>query len=201
MEKSDQRLVRLTMLFVLSAAGTNGILGNPTLISASQDAPKMQEPEYANSFFLLDSAGALKPLEREPVGVGAKHNPIGISNKVLYEIQNSHSTVRFPSTGKMEVVVRLENHDVDPANVVLLYPLQVTKDKRQLLIAGAGFMALHSKSDLQSKQIQMTFAKYGQSSLRIVPASPLAPGEYAFAVQSKDQQLTAYCFGVDEAKP
>jgi len=26
--------------------------------AAAQDAPKPQEPEYANSFFLLDSAGS-----------------------------------------------------------------------------------------------------------------------------------------------
>ncbi|MGA3240292.1 MAG: hypothetical protein ABSG03_28785 [Bryobacteraceae bacterium] len=57
----------------------------------------------------------------------------------------------------------------------------------------------HTKSDLQSKQLQMVFTKYGQGSLKITPTSPLAPGEYAIAVQTRDQQPTAYCFGIDTA--
>jgi hypothetical protein len=58
---------------------------------------------------------------------------------------------------------------------------------------------LERQSDLQSKQLQMVFAKYGQASLKITPASPLAPGEYAIAAQTRDQQPTAYCFGIDAA--
>jgi hypothetical protein len=167
--------------------------------AAAQDASKPQEPEYVNSFFLLEPGGNLEPLERQPVGVGGKASLF--SNKVQYEIQNEKSPVRIAAGAKTEIIVKLENHDVDPATVVLLYPLKVAKAKRQLLIMGAGFMALHTKSDLQSKQIQMVFTKYGQSSLRITSAAPLPPGEYAIAVQSQNQQLTAYCFGVDPEHP
>lgn len=173
----------------------------PSIPAAAQDTPKPQEPDYVNSFFLLDSGTTLKPLEREPVGIGSKHSPFGLGGSgVSYEIQNDHSPIRIPAGAPIEIIVKLEKPDVDPATIVLLYPLKVVKEKRQLLISGASFMALHSKSDLQSKQLQMTFTKYGQSSVKITPASPLAPGEYAIAVQSQNQQLTAYCFGIDAAK-
>ena len=41
--------------------------------------------------------------------------------------------------------------------------------------------------------------KGSAASLKITPASPLAPGEYAIAAQTRDQQPTAYCFGIDAA--
>jgi len=148
-------------------------LGTP---AAAQDAPKPLEPEYANSLFLLDSSGSLKPLERQPVGVGGKGRVLGFGAMgVSYEIQNEHSPIRAASSAPPEIVVKLEDRDVDTATHVLLYPLRIAKRKRQILISGAGFMAIHTKSDLQSTQLQMVFAKYGQASLKITPASPLAP--------------------------
>jgi len=140
------------------------------------------------------------PLEREPVGTGTRVKGLGFGGaEASYQIQNERSPVRFAAGAPIQIIVKLENHEVDPATMVVLYPLKPGKGKRQILIAGVGFMALHSKSDLQTKQQQMTFTKYGQASLKIVPSAPLAPGEYAIAVQSKDQQPTAYCFGVDAA--
>ena len=168
--------------------------------AVAQEAAKSTEPEYVNSFFLLDPAGSLEPLERQPVGVGAHTRLMGLGGMgVSYEIQKDRSPIRVVAGARIEAVVRLENHDVDPATLVLLYPLKVDKGKRQLLITGVGFMGSRSKSDLQSKQLEMSFTKYGQASLKITPTAPLAPGEYAFAIQSKDQQPTAYCFGVDAA--
>ncbi len=176
-----------------------GIAGLSLVVSAApQDVSGPQEPEYANSFFLLESGGRLKPLEREPVGVSGKGRVLVFgSSGVSYEIQNDHSPIRVEIGAPLEIVLKLENREVDPATIVLLYPLKIVKGKRQLLISGARFMASHTKSDLQSKQLQMVFTKYGQASLKITPASPLGPGEYAIAVQTHEQQPTAYCFGID----
>jgi len=190
--------VKASKLPIISAASL--LLLAPAILSTAQDAPKPQEPEYANSFYFLDSAGALKPLDRKPVGAGARAKALGFGGaEVTYQIEGEHSTVRFPAGTPIAIVAKLENHDVDPATVVVLYPLKIAKGNRQLLVSGVGFMAMHSKSDLQSKQIQMVFTKYGEASLKITPSAPLAPGEYAIAAQSRDQQLTAYCFGIDAA--
>lgn len=166
--------------------------------TGAQEPPKLQEPEYVNSFFLLDSKAGLLPLERESVGVAGKGRVFLFGQAgVSYEIQHDRSPVRRPEGSPLEIVVRLDNHEIDPANLVLLYPLRVVKGKRQLLISGIGGLSRHTKSDLQSKQIAMTFVKYGQASLKITPADPLTPGEYAIAIQTHDQQPTAYCFGID----
>jgi hypothetical protein len=167
----------------------------------AQDAPKPQEPDYANSFFYLNSSGALQPLERKPVGVQGRIKALGYGGaETDYQVLGERSPVRFPAGKPIEIVVKLENHDVDPATLIVLYPLKPGKGKRQLLISGQAIFGLHAKSDLQSKQQQMTFAKYGQASLKITPAAPLPPGEYAIAVQNRDQQPTAWCFGIDAAQ-
>lgn len=168
------------------------------ILAQPQQKESVTEPEYLDSFFLLDENGALKPLERQTVGVAGKGRVLGFGSMgVSYEIQNAQSPIRVEAGAPLNVVVKLEKHDVDPANVVLLYSLKSAKEKRQLLISGVGFMSTHTKSDLNSKQLQMKFEKYGSASLKITPASPLAPGEYAIAVQTREQQPVAYCFGVD----
>jgi hypothetical protein len=183
--------------FRIVAAGAAAVLGFGVSASA-QDTAKLEEPEYANSFFLLDAAGSLKPLERKPVGVSGKGRVLVFGQTgVSYEIQNEHSPVRVAAGTPLAIIVKPENHDVDPATQVLLYSLKAAKGKRQLLISGVGTLSIHTKSDLQNKQLQMVFARYGEASLKITPAIPLAPGEYAITLQNRDQQPTAYCFGVD----
>jgi hypothetical protein len=168
---------------------------------SAQDAPTVQEPDYANSFFYLDTAGNMQPLEREPVGVGSKVHALGFGGAdASYQVKNPRSTVRFAAGAPIAIVVKLEDAKADPANVVVLYPLQVNKDHRQLMITKVGFMGMHSKSDVQDKQMQMNFAKYGQESTKVTMAAPLAPGEYAIGVQAvPGQQITAFCFGIDPA--
>lgn len=187
-------LLRCGMVLVIAAlALAPAIPARPR-----QTESAVTEPEYINSFFLAEPNGALRPLERQTVGVAGKGRVFGFgSTGVSYEIQNAQSPVRIEAGAPIGIVVKLEKHDVDPANLVLLYSLKSAKGKRQLLISGVGFMSTRTKSDLQNKQLQMTFEKYGRDSLKITPASPLGPGEYAIAVQSHDQQPIAYCFGID----
>ncbi len=167
----------------------------------AQDAPKAQEPEYANSFFYLDAEGKLQPLEREPVGFGSKVHAMGFGGAdASYQVKGDHSQVRFAAGAPITIIVKLEDTKVDPANVVVLYPLAVNKDHRQLMITKVGFMGMHAKSDMQDKQMQLNFAKYGQESTKVTLAAPLAPGEYAIAVQpTPGQQTIAYCFAINPA--
>ncbi|HUA92948.1 MAG TPA: hypothetical protein VL991_10290 [Terracidiphilus sp.] len=197
-------LARLLIFGIIIAAAaiigplvTGGVLGQDT---AKQDAPQVQEPDYANSFFFLDSSGSLKPLERQPVGFNGKIRAMGFGGaKTAYQIQNEHSSVRFASGAPITIIVKMENRDLDPSTLIVLYPVQPEKGHRELVFSSVGFMGMHQKSDVQNKQLQMVFAKYGQSSVKITPASPLPAGEYAIAPASPQpgQQLMAYCFGVD----
>lgn len=185
-------------LLVMTGAGAAQIADNP---EAGQNLAAPQEPQYANSFYYLDADGSMKPLEREPVGVGGRVRAFGFGGtSVSYQIQNDHSPVRFQVGAPIHIIVKLENHDVDPASLVVLYELRVVKNNRQLLVSGMGFMGSHTKSDLATKQLQMIFTKYGKDSLEIRPADPLPPGEYAVSVQSQGSQPVAYCFAVDAGK-
>ena len=176
------------------------ILGS-TIVGESQDVARPQEPEYTNSFFYLDSSNTLKPLEREPVGVSSKIHALGFGGaSASYQIQGEHSPVRFASGAPIQIIVKLENHDADPATQVLLYSMKSAKGNRQLLITRVHYMGLGQKSDLQTSQLQMAFAKYGQGSIKISTANPLPPGEYAIAMQTQGAQPLAFCFGVDAGK-
>jgi hypothetical protein len=172
-----------------------------TIPGEAQDAVKPQEPEYTNSFFYLDSTGTLKPLEREPVGVSSKIHALGFGGaSASYQIQGDHSPVRFAAGAPIQVIVKLENHDADPATQVLLYSLQSAKGNRQVLITRVHYMGLGQKSDLQTSQLQMVFVKYGEGSIKITPSNPLQPGEYAIAMQTQGAQPLVFCFGVDGGK-
>lgn len=191
----------MLVLLALSVAWRAGVALQAASPNPASGQAALQEPQYANSFYYLGADGSLKPLEREPVGVGGRVKAFGFGGtSVSYQIQNEHSPVRFQVGAPIRIIVKMENLDVDPATLVVLYSLKVDRGKRQLLISGMGFMGSHTKSDLQSKQLQLMFTKYGQTSVKIEPANPLEPGEYAMTIQSRDQQPVAYCFGVDAAQ-
>jgi hypothetical protein len=169
--------------------------------TAAQGAATLPEPQYTNSFYYLDSAGTPQPLEREPVGVSSKIHALGFGGaSASYQILGEHSSVRFPVGSPLQIIVKLENHDADPATQVLLYSLQNEHGKRQLLISRVHYGGLGQKSDLQASQLPMVFSRYGQGSVRITPANPLPPGEYAFSMQTQGVQPLAFCSGVDSAK-
>jgi hypothetical protein len=159
------------------------------------DAAKVIEPEYVNTFSALQPDATLKPLERQTVAVATKIHALGYGGaEALYEIQNEHSSIRFSAGALPPIIVKISNGGQDPADSVILYPLKVAKGQRQLqMIRSHAFGG--AKNTMQSKQIPLNFAKYGDASLKVVPANPLTPGEYALVAASSSQIV--YCFAVD----
>lgn len=167
----------------------------------AQDAPKLTEPDYADSFFFLQTDNSLKPLERKSVAVSTKIHALGYGGaEVLYDIQDEHSSLRTSASALPPIIVKLENSNTDPANVVSMYPLTVAKGQRQLQMMRSHIFS-GAKNTMQGKLIALSFEKYGQASVKITPASPLAPGEYAIVVaqSAPTQAVMAFCFGVDAA--
>lgn len=180
-----------------SAGAAIGSALSPT----GQESANLQEPEYVNSVCYLDSTGELKPLAHESVTAEVKVHALGLGGVGAgYEIHGEHSPVHFATGSPIEFIVKLESRDVDPATQVLLYSLRSGSGKRQLYISRSYYMGLGKKSDMTNRQGQLNFAKYGQNSVKIVPASLLPPGEYAFAVGSQSSTRTAFTFGVDARK-
>jgi|HubBroStandDraft_1064217.scaffolds.fasta_scaffold671807_1 hypothetical protein len=159
------------------------------------DTAKVVEPEYINTFSSLQPDATLKPLEREAVAVATKIHGLGYGGaESLYEVQGEHSSVRYSSSALPPIIVKIANGGQDPADTITLYPLKVAKGQRQLQMMRAHLFS-GAKSTMQGKQIPLNFAKYGDASLKVAPASPLAPGEYAIVSTSASQ--IAYCFGID----
>jgi hypothetical protein len=186
------------LLFVLFAVISTAF-SQESASSKSETSSKPLEPEYINSFFLLDSTGSLKPLERQTAGHRGKVKALGFGGaEMSYTVDGDRSPVRTSAGAPLALVVKLENHDVDPGNLVELFTLKAAKGERELVIAKHHFMG-STKVDIQGQQVALQFSKYGQSSVKITTSAPLPPGEYAMGIKGQTGMPLAYCFGVDAA--
>ncbi len=191
---SSSTKLLLVLLIVVTAA-----LAQDSAPSAPPQ-PNLQEPEYINSFFLLDADGSLKPLEHQTAGMHHKIKALGYGGgEMSYTVQSNHSPVRIAAGTPIAIIVKLENHDADPANLVELFTLKVGKSDRELVVAKHHFLG-STKMGAQDKEVALEFAKYGQSSVKITTSAPLPPGEYAMGISAGAMgSRQAYCFGVDAA--
>jgi len=169
------------------------ILGSRPVVA--QQPPRAVEPEYLNTFFLLDrTTGSLKPLEREPLEVATKIRALGFGGaRTSMSVHGEQSTVRYREGQPLEFVVLAASQQIDPQGLVTLYLMESDDGRRKLVTATAN---LGGASSVGSQgAIPINAAKYGKSSFTITPAQPLPPGEYLLTASgAKD----AFCFGVDE---
>ena len=176
----------------------------------AQDAKTPSEPEYVNTFSLLDNDGVLKPLERQAARVNTKVKMLGFGGGAAsYVVSNEHSPVRFSADASLRFVVRPEGPsfgpsgaagNVDPATIVQLYALKVAKGQREIQIVRAGAFR-GAKNTQADASVPFEIAKYGEHSVVVKPSTPLPPGEYMWATNAAFMVPQGYCFGVDPAKP
>jgi hypothetical protein len=165
------------------------------LLAVAQAGPS--EPEFADVFFGLDN-GKLIQLERQTAAIQSHASGfIVMSMKASSEFPGAKSPVRFPSGQPLDFIVRspFAGSTVDPNTLYVLRKLNGKKKSRELVImAGhASPVGASTKSDLAEGVLPLTFAHYGDSSIRIT-TGPLPPGEYAV---SRLYAQTVFCFGVD----
>jgi hypothetical protein len=169
------------------------------LALAQKAAP---EPEYENvAEFLDQTAGALKPLERQTLAVVARTKLGGIGGMTTSAtVPGTQSPVRFAADQKLEFVARAVSQSVDPNSIIALFRFDVAKDMRKVdtVRVGSAFGG-KAKSSAAQSMVAIDAVKYGTSSFKITPAQPLAPGEYMIQVVNPNslQQSTVFCFGVD----
>ncbi len=157
----------------------------------SQDTLKVQEPEYLGIVSVLDSSGALRPLERQKLKHQTKLNVAGFKASLV--VSGSRSPVRFPADQTLEFIVKLDTGGYDPFEILRLYPLVPAKDNRQFLVMKTRAMGFSAR--VNDALIAFNIARYGNESYRIVPIDPLPPGEYAI-----DSGTLTFCFGIDATK-
>jgi len=139
------------------------------------------EPEYASVFYCLGAAGQPVELERHSVDAIFK------GSTFQYVIPGEKSPVRFSAGDDLQFIVRVTEDFEKAAATIQFFRFEPLNGKRQLLL---------KRSDLISnkRSLKLETQKYGQFSLKIVPSSKLAPGEYCI---SRTTIRQGYCFGVD----
>jgi hypothetical protein len=107
----------------------------------------------------------------------------------LLVITGEKSPVRFSAGDEMQFVVRVAE-DFDKATATLqLFRFDVQSGVRQMLLRN---------EDLRKNKatLKLNAERYGNSSLKVVPAQQLSPGEYCL---SRSTIAQGFCFGVDAA--
>lgn len=166
----------LVLLLVFSL----GVCGAQSMSSKQLDAPLI------GVVFQLDSANqTLKPLPDEP-WTALAHGGIIIPKTGGVAISGSHSSFRIASGDKTEFVFKIGN----PEHAAL-YRCTEGKNERQFsLMQFKGALGRNHETD---PGVPVLITRFGNSSYRLVPQSPLSPGEYAVLLSGSK----TFTFGVD----
>ena len=157
-------------------------------LAARPTSDKVKEPEYADSAFLLDSSGSLKPLERQTAHSNIKMKVLVNKHAKRSMIYGAKSPVRISADQKPEFVIRPSARDVDPSTVIQFFSLKTNKDNREFQ------MDITRTFSKPTAKVPFSVVKYGISSFKITPTGTLPPGEYVISTTTTEQ---GYCFGVD----
>jgi hypothetical protein len=193
---NKSKLKALQHRMLVSAVAVTSLFLPLCPLKAQQAAP-LPEPEYAATVYWLDSAAnKLVPLERKQLNAAAKAKAFGFGGiKATMEVTGPKSQVRFPVGQKLEFVVRAPQ-DLDPQTLAEIVTLTVKKNHRELTYVESkgvfGLKGAKGQGDASNQPFEAV--KYGQSSIKITPAAPLNPGEYAIRAPN---QAIVFCFGVD----
>src|ERR1039458_852592 len=158
---------------------------------------QVAEPQYINSFYALTPNGNFIDLEYKNVAFRPKSwaVPGYASFKTVADFKPGQSPIPLPSNAQFVVRGRV---DVDPAMVYELRLLKGSERHRELVLSQAHGSIVGGAVNPEEGAIPIRFEEYGTYSFRIIPAQPLAPGEYALMVRGRYSQL--FCFGVDGGK-
>jgi hypothetical protein len=148
---------------------------------AQSAAVKPVEPAAIGEAFRLDPSNqALVPLPDEQWKAKGKIGWIGSTG--IIELSGDRSTFRIKAGETTEFVFKTEH-----VESVRIYPFTPKKNQREYaLVVFKG----RSRETLRGVPVEIT--KFGDSSYKLAPKSPLAIGEYAIELAGK-----LYSFGVD----
>ena len=157
--------------------------------AAQTVADKMPEPESIGVFFYLDST--TQALKRLPKEDWKKHSKAGWTTvSTDLKLDGPSSPFRIPAAAKTVFVLRASE---DSAEKTKLYRFDVKGGRREYEIG-----KWKRRDFVPNPGISVDISKFGESSYKIVPESPLGPGEYAMF--TGDTQSVVFTFGVDASE-
>jgi hypothetical protein len=147
---------------------------------------KPVEPKAIGQVYLLDeSAQTMKELPSERWKDATHSHGWPIRTDVSCSVfPGAQSAFRVKATDRMEFVFKVGNPEG-----VTLYPAIKTKKERRVDYSESTYPKYDDKP---IPGIAIEVSQYGQSSYKLVPKSPLAPGEYVINAGTR-----VFTFGVD----
>jgi len=145
-----------------------------TLCSAQTALEKIAEPEAFGVFFYLDSAaGTLKRLPQEEF---RRHTSTGFST-ITQSVKVSGEASQFHVAGDVQPTFVFRVFKDEEASRAKLFQFNSKGSDREYDLS-----KWHRKESTTNTGLPLNIAKFGQSSFKVTPESPLAPGEYALTL-------------------
>ena len=189
------------LLLVIGNAQTKEVPGSDVTKSTDVTSatphvvkPAVEEPDYGGRVYLLLDSKLVK-LESQQPSAEAKLKMLGFKGqKSTLNFKGPASSVR--AKGVSEFVLRVDPGGLDPEVIVRLSPLKSEKNERLLAVGQVGnpFGGDAGAKAGRGETIPLTFAKYGDHSVRFSTSSPLPKGEYVIVVEGIQVN---FLFGVD----
>ncbi len=134
-------------------------------------------PDFANMIVLLDGE-SLSDLESPSVIAKQKKKGLyrGFDNSV--RLEGVASPVKVSSSSSF--VFRPMNPQIHPNQQVTLYPFEVNKDFRELVVGGTNMFGGSKNKSNQDNSIRLKFEKITDGCYLVTTTSKLAKGNYAF---------------------
>jgi hypothetical protein len=172
--------VRLPIGKVLQLAATIALSLN---ICAAQTATnKPPEPESIGAFFYFDSA--TQTLKRLPKEDFKRHSGGFASVKTSIQVSGDASSFHFAGNDKTTFVFKVFKDE--EAARAKLFQFNVKGSEREYDLG-----TWKRRDYTPNEGLSVNVAKFGESSYKLTPETPLAPGEYALTLGP-----TVFTFGV-----
>jgi hypothetical protein len=154
-----------------------------TICAAQTALDKVAEPDSFNVFYYLDSTTST--LKRLPQEEFRRHTSTGFSS-VTQSVMVSGEASSFHVTGDAQPTFVFKVFKDEEASRAKLFQFNVKGSDREYDLS-----KWHRKESTTNTGLSLNIGKFGQSSFKVSPESPLAPGEYALTLGS-----TVFTFSV-----
>jgi hypothetical protein len=152
---------------------------------AQSTTVKPLEPAAVGEVNLIDASGqALKPLPEEQWKAKGKPGWTTVTGSI--EISGERSSFRVNANEKAEFVFK-----TGAPEAVRLYPFMQKKNLRYCDLVKLKGAWTKEREIIQGVPVEIT--KFGESSYKLVPKSPLGPGEYGIDLSGR-----LFTFGIDQ---
>lgn len=114
------------------------------------------------------------------------------------------SSTRIKPGDSIRFIIKISMGMMDPSMMIKLYKFDSKKGKREAVMSSQSAVYSRGKTTNNASEINLNVQKSGSDNYIMIPASRLAPGEYAFMNMmmvkmqgSRTATYTLFTFGVD----